>query len=157
MVIDADVALLAEIEPEAERLLERHFTSTKDWHPHLLVPWSRGRDFEPAYEWDPSETNIPADVRAALFVNLLTEDNLPYYFRDIERMLGRDGAFGEWTMVDLDGLPEGAGGAVSWPGGRSAWWPPGPAGNCGQPVRRIRRSTTRLSAAWWTGGWNCES
>ena len=97
MVIDADVGLLAELEPEAERLLERHFTSTRDWHPHTFVPWSRGRDFEPDYEWDPAETVIPADVRAALFVNLLTEDNLPYYFRDIERMLGRDGAFGEWT------------------------------------------------------------
>ncbi|MDH3680253.1 MAG: acyl-ACP desaturase [Acidimicrobiia bacterium] len=97
MVIEADLALLADIEPEAERLLERHLSSTKAWHPHTLVPWSRGRDFEPDYEWDPDETTIPAEVRAALFVNLLTEDNLPYYFRDIERMLGKTGAFGEWT------------------------------------------------------------
>ena len=28
---------------------------------------------------------------------MLTEDNLPYYFRDIERMFGRDGAWGEWV------------------------------------------------------------
>ncbi|MFV0257618.1 MAG: acyl-ACP desaturase [Acidimicrobiales bacterium] len=97
MVIDADVALLAELAPEAERLLERHLTGTKEWHPHTMVPWSRGRDFEPGYEWSPEETNLSEPVRAALFVNLLTEDNLPYYFRDIERMFGRDGSWGEWV------------------------------------------------------------
>ena len=97
MVIEADLAVLAELEPEAERLLNRHLASTKDWHPHVLVPWSRGRDFEPDYEWDPAETDVPEDVRAALFVNLLTEDNLPYYFRDIERMLGKDGPLGAWS------------------------------------------------------------
>lgn len=97
MVIDADVALLAELEPEAERLLERHLAAAKDWHPHVMVPWSRGRDFEDGYEWSPEETELPDEIRAALFVNLLTEDNLPYYFRDIERMFGRDGAWGEWV------------------------------------------------------------
>ncbi len=97
MVIDADVALLAELEPEAERLLENHYATTKEWHPHALVPWSRGRDFEPEYEWSPEESDMPPEVRSALFVNLLTEDNLPYYFRDIERMFGKDGAWGEWV------------------------------------------------------------
>ncbi len=97
MVIEADVSLLADLEPVAEQLLEQHLASTKDWHPHTFVPWSRGRDFEPGYVWNPEESNVPEVVRSALFVNLLTEDNLPYYFRDIERMLGRDGALGEWT------------------------------------------------------------
>ncbi len=97
MVIDADIAFLAELESTAESLLERHLEQTKEWHPHTLVPWSRGRDFDEDYEWSPEEANIPADVRSALFVNLLTEDNLPYYFRDIERMFGADGAWGEWV------------------------------------------------------------
>jgi acyl-[acyl-carrier-protein] desaturase len=92
-----DVGFLAELEPEAERLLERHLSATKEWHPHTLVPWSRGRDFEPDYEWDPSESDVSPEVRSALFVNLLTEDNLPYYFRDIERMFGADGAWGTWV------------------------------------------------------------
>ncbi len=97
MVIEADFGLLADLEPEARRLVDRHLASVKDWHPHEMVPWSRGRDFEPDYEWDPSEADLPEDVRSALFVNLLTEDNLPYYFRDIERFLGKDGPLGEWT------------------------------------------------------------
>ena len=97
MVLDSDVALLLELEPQAEALLERHLDSTKMWHPHTFVPWSRGRDFEPDYEWSPDEMELPDEVRSALFINLLTEDNLPYYFRDIERMFGRDGAWGEWV------------------------------------------------------------
>jgi acyl-[acyl-carrier-protein] desaturase len=61
------------------------------------VPYSQGRDFEPGYEWSPDDTSLPADVRSSLFVNLLTEDNLPYYFRTIEAMFGRDSAWGEWS------------------------------------------------------------
>jgi len=38
MVISADVAFLAELESESERLLERHLSSVKEWHPHTLVP-----------------------------------------------------------------------------------------------------------------------
>ena len=94
MVLETDLAFLSELEPVAEKLLNRHFEKTKEWHPHALVPWSRGEDFEPGYEWSPEEAALPAEVRSALFVNLLTEDNLPYYFRDIERMFGRDGAWG---------------------------------------------------------------
>jgi acyl-[acyl-carrier-protein] desaturase len=93
-----DRTLLAELEPVAEQLLERHLAATKMWYPHAMVPWSRGEDFEPDYEWDPAEADVPAPVRAALYVNLLTEDNLPYYFRDIHRMYGHGGgAWGEWT------------------------------------------------------------
>lgn len=93
-----DLALLNELAPVAERNLERHLATSKMWYPHTMVPWSRGEDFEPDYEWDPNEANLPPAVRAALYVNLLTEDNLPYYFRDIHRMYGHaDGAWGEWT------------------------------------------------------------
>jgi len=60
------------------------------------VPWELGRSYrdEP---WDESQATLAPEARTALVLNLLTEDNLPYYFRDIERMLGKTGAFGEWT------------------------------------------------------------
>ena len=93
---------LAELEPVAGQLLDRHLATTKEWFPHELVPYGRGRDFERGYEWAPADCDIdgaelPEAVRSALFVNLLTEDNLPYYFRDIERMFSMDGAFGTWN------------------------------------------------------------
>jgi len=90
-------ALLAELEPAVARLLERHMAQTKEWFPHQLVPYSQGRDFDEGYQWSPEETALPATVRSALFVNLLTEDNLPYYFRTIEATFGRREAWGEWN------------------------------------------------------------
>ncbi len=93
---------LAELEPVAAKLLDRHLATTKEWFPHELVPYGRGRDFEQGYEWSADDGDLggavlPEAVRSALFVNLLTEDNLPYYFRDIERMFEMDGAFGTWN------------------------------------------------------------
>jgi acyl-[acyl-carrier-protein] desaturase len=90
-------ALLTELEPTAARLLERHLSSSKEWFPHQLVPWSLGEDFEAGYEWSPDDVHLSDEVRSALFVNLLTEDNLPYYFRTIERMFTADSAWGVWA------------------------------------------------------------
>src|SRR3546814_19753681 len=90
-------AFLAELEPTAERLLDRHLTSAKEWFPHDLVPWSRGRDFEDDYEWSPDEVSLSDEVRSSLFVTLLTEDNLPYYFRTIAAMFSRDSDGGAWS------------------------------------------------------------
>jgi len=92
-----DEALLAELRPEAGRLFERHLDTAKEWFPHEMVPWSRGRDFEPGEQWSPDAANVPAAVYSALFVNLLTEDNLPYYFRSIERMFGAGDVWGAWA------------------------------------------------------------
>jgi acyl-[acyl-carrier-protein] desaturase len=96
---DRDKVLLAELTPIAEMLLERHLASAREWFPHEVVPWSLGRDFEPGVAWSPDESlvELRPEVRSALFVNLLTEDNLPYYFRTIEATYGRDGAWGEWV------------------------------------------------------------
>jgi acyl-[acyl-carrier-protein] desaturase len=92
--------LLRELTPVAERLYQRHDTTAKEWFPHELVPWSRGRDFAPGErcdEHDDCVAGVPAGVRSALFVNLLTEDNLPYYFRTIERLFGADNIWGAWV------------------------------------------------------------
>jgi acyl-[acyl-carrier-protein] desaturase len=89
--------LLRELGPVAERLYDRHDGAAKEWFPHEMVPWSRGRDFAAGELWDPDEVPMPDGVRSALFVNLLTEDNLPYYFRTIERMFGADSIWGVWV------------------------------------------------------------
>src|ERR671913_199096 len=77
-------ALLHDLTPTAEALLERHLGNAREWFPHELVPWSQGRDFEPGEQWDPDMAPMDESVRSALFVNLLTEDNLPHYFRTIQ-------------------------------------------------------------------------
>jgi acyl-[acyl-carrier-protein] desaturase len=96
--------ILAEIEPVAGRLLERHMGVAKEWFPHEMVPYDRGKNFESGAQWSPGDADfgdagieIDEPVRDALFLNLLTEDNLPYYFRDIDRLFGSDSSYGEWA------------------------------------------------------------
>jgi len=93
----SDVGFLAELAPVAERLYERHLETTKEWFPHELVPYSDARDFEPGEVWDPAEVPMDQAVRSSLLVNLLTEDNLPFYFQVITRMFGADDVWGEWN------------------------------------------------------------
>ncbi len=97
---EADI--LHELTPVVESLLERHLAASKEWFPHEYVPYSRGRDHVPGEQWTADDADLDGheisdEVRSALLVNLLTEDNLPYYFRSVERMFGRDGAWGEWV------------------------------------------------------------
>jgi acyl-[acyl-carrier-protein] desaturase len=91
-----ELVLLQELTPTAERLLDRHLSQSKEWFPHEMVPWSEARDFDPAQAWEDTGALSP-EVRSALLVNLLTEDNLPYYFNSINRMFGDGGAWGEWA------------------------------------------------------------
>jgi acyl-[acyl-carrier-protein] desaturase len=88
--------------PVARQLVERHLGNARDWYPHEYVPWSRARDFTPHDVFDPAASPLSGAVQSALFVNLLTEDNLPYYFWTIDRTFGRGGDAGdevwsEWT------------------------------------------------------------
>lgn len=95
-------AMLHELEATAGRLLDRHLAASKEWFPHEHVPYSRGRDHEPGETWSPDAADLggaqlDGALRSALLVNLLTEDNLPYYFRSVERMFGPEGAWGTWV------------------------------------------------------------
>jgi acyl-[acyl-carrier-protein] desaturase len=92
-----DQALLAGLSTRAEAYLDRHLDMSKEWFPHELVPWSRGRDFAADEVWDPTEFALPDAVRSALLVNLLTEDNLPYYFHAIECLFPSGGAWAAWN------------------------------------------------------------
>jgi acyl-[acyl-carrier-protein] desaturase len=90
-------AVLHDLAPTASKLVERHLTNAKEWFPHELVPWSRGRDFEADVSWTPDEAPMDEAVRSSLFVNLLTEDNLPHYFRTIDHLFTEDDPWGFWT------------------------------------------------------------
>lgn len=97
-----DTDLLVELEPKAEELLERHLTMAKPWYPHEYVPYSEGRDFgewfEGAEPWTPDHSRLEGVAQTAFIVNLLTEDNLPSYHREIHDLFGAgDGAWLNWA------------------------------------------------------------
>jgi acyl-[acyl-carrier-protein] desaturase len=97
--MSVDTGLLIDLEPLAESEVNRHLATAKEWFPHQYVPWSRGSDFDGMFEgeaWHPSQSPIDEVTRTALVVNLLTEDNLPSYHREIEESFGTDGAWGTW-------------------------------------------------------------
>ena len=67
-----------EIGPDVERLYNRHLEAPRLWYPHEQIDWGRGQSFTER-PWDPSDYPIADGVRSSIYVNLLTEDNLPYY------------------------------------------------------------------------------
>jgi acyl-[acyl-carrier-protein] desaturase len=91
--------LLYELEPVVAENLERHIKLAKPWMPHDYVPWSQGRDFAflGGEDWRPEDSKLDPVAKTAMIVNLLTEDNLPSYHREIATRFGRDGAWGEWV------------------------------------------------------------
>ncbi|MFZ0833709.1 MAG: acyl-ACP desaturase [Mycobacterium sp.] len=94
-----DLHLLHELEPLVEQLLNRHLTMTKDWNPHDYIPWSDGKNFYAlgGHDWDPEESKLSDVAQVAMVQNLLTEDNLPSYHREIAMNFGMDGAWGTWV------------------------------------------------------------
>ena len=95
--------LLDDLEPTVERLLERHLATIQG----VVSRTSTCRTAEAATpiageQWSEDDADlagatIDEAVRSALLVNLLTEDNLPYYFRTIEQVFGRESAWGTWV------------------------------------------------------------
>jgi hypothetical protein len=58
-----DTDLLCELEPVAERLLNRHLSMAKEWLPHEYVPWSLGRDFD-VEPWTPDQPRLTGVAQA---------------------------------------------------------------------------------------------
>jgi acyl-[acyl-carrier-protein] desaturase len=92
-------ALFEQLEATVEENLDRHLAAAEDWMPHEYVPWSEGRNFaalagEP---WSAEQSRLSPVARTALELNLLTEDNLPSYHRELRHTFGRDGAWDIWV------------------------------------------------------------
>ena len=97
MDLTADRMLLAELEPVAEELLNRHEKAAKEWFPHDYIPYSVGRDFDKD-PWTPDQSKLTGVAQIAFEVNLLTEDNLPSYHREIYDMFAHgDGPWLNWV------------------------------------------------------------
>ena len=100
MVTMTQTELLRELDQVVVGELNRHERVAKEWFPHEYVPWSEGRNFDGRMggeKWSESDSDTSDVARSALIVNLLTEDNLPSYHREIAEIFGRDDAWGEWV------------------------------------------------------------
>ena len=99
MTLSDTARLLHELEPVVAENLDRHLSISKEWMPHEYIPWSEGRNYvgpdgEP---WSAEQSRLSPIARTALELNLLTEDNLPSYHREIQRAFGNDGPWGTWV------------------------------------------------------------
>ncbi|MBV8347409.1 MAG: acyl-ACP desaturase [Mycolicibacterium sp.] len=94
-----DLQLLHELEPVVEANLNRHMAMRKEWNPHDYIPWSDGKNYYAlgGKDWDPEESRLSEVAQVAMVQNLLTEDNLPSYHREIAMNFGMDGAWGQWV------------------------------------------------------------
>ncbi|MFD6221160.1 acyl-ACP desaturase [Nocardia asteroides] len=95
----SDRDILAELEPTAEANLNDHLAKAKDWNPHDYVPWDEGRNFAEmgGIDWEPGQSRLSEVAKAAMITNLLTEDNLPSYHRELADTFGFDNAWGTWV------------------------------------------------------------
>jgi acyl-[acyl-carrier-protein] desaturase len=94
-----DLQLLHELEPVVEKYMNRHESMHKNWNPHDYIPWSDGKNFYAlgGQDWHPEESKLSDVAQIAMVQNLVTEDNLPSYHREIAMNFGMDGAWGQWV------------------------------------------------------------
>jgi acyl-[acyl-carrier-protein] desaturase len=71
----------------------------KDWNPHDYIPWSDGKNYYAmgGQDWDPDQSRLSEVAQVSMLQNLLTEDNLPSYHREIAMNFSMDGAWGQWV------------------------------------------------------------
>ena len=87
--------LLSELQPLVGATFDRHLKAAGEWFPHEYVPYELGRNFS-SEPWQPGDSRLDDVARIAMELNLLTEDNLPYYHLAIWETFGGEGPWGEW-------------------------------------------------------------
>ncbi|MFZ3271529.1 MAG: acyl-ACP desaturase, partial [Mycobacterium sp.] len=65
--------------------MNRHLSMHKAWNPHDYIPWSDGKNFYAlgGQDWEPGQSKLSDVAQVAMVQNLMTEDNLPSYHREI--------------------------------------------------------------------------
>ncbi len=91
-----DRRLFHELKDDTANLINDHYNKAKSWMPIDLIPFENHQNYNPKDEWDQSIYPLCEGVRSSLFVNLLTEDNLPYYTNTIKAISAKDHPFNEW-------------------------------------------------------------
>jgi len=98
LALNEQFELVEAVETDVLRLTEEHKARRTDWYFHDIVPWERGESFRDK-PWDESQCTISENARTSLVLNLLTEDNLPYYHNLLEKYLPDTSAYKAWTHL----------------------------------------------------------
>jgi acyl-[acyl-carrier-protein] desaturase len=106
---EADRQSLHDLTPVVDERFAIHMKTDRPWYPHLMIPgvdWVQQQvDIRAMGElrggnkrhWDPEESPLPEAARVSLEIGLLTEDNLPGYFRQVETMFGNNESMTLWN------------------------------------------------------------
>jgi acyl-[acyl-carrier-protein] desaturase len=94
--------VLAEVEPQVEKLMQRHLDTRKLWFPNDFLP--ADEVMTQAQEDDlkslPERARgMPDPVRVSLALNLLTEEGLPHFHRLVAVYMGADNAWQRWNYM----------------------------------------------------------
>lgn len=98
MAYNEQTELVEALEPTVLALMAEHRERRKHWYFHDFIPWEQGRSFV-AEPWEESQASINERARTSLVLNLLTEDNLPYYHSALDRYLPEGSAWKEWNHL----------------------------------------------------------
>lgn len=93
--------VLADAEAAVRRLMDEHRDKRKLWFPNELQPADAGpiEDEGVTDRLREAARGLPAPVRVALALNLLTEEGLPHFHRLIAVHFGPGNAWAEWNNL----------------------------------------------------------
>jgi acyl-[acyl-carrier-protein] desaturase len=91
-----DHALIEELAGPAAALFNRHLAASKQWYPFEDVPWDNAADFAEE-AWNAQQYPLSQGVQSAIIVNVLTEDNLPYYTHTLMSPISAEHPLREWS------------------------------------------------------------
>jgi len=98
VVTDENADLLAAVDDDINQLVDEHLERREHWYFHEHVPWERGESFKDK-PWDKSQATIPEPAQTALVLNLLTEDNLPYYHASLDEAAPEGSGLKRWGGI----------------------------------------------------------
>jgi acyl-[acyl-carrier protein] desaturase len=96
MPYNQELELLEAVEGDVAQLAKEHHERRAHWYFHDIVPWERGRNFRED-PWEEAQCTINERARTSLILNLLTEDNLPWYHLALERYLPEGSVWKDWN------------------------------------------------------------
>jgi len=91
-------ALILELEPVVEQLMDHHLNTQDLWFAHDYVPFDRGENFAflGGRDWDASQATLPRSITDACEILLLLKDNLAGHHRELVEHFILEEWWGRW-------------------------------------------------------------